>query len=41
MDRLNFQACIDACNACADACDFCSAACLSEKDVAAMARCIA
>lgn len=41
MDQMNFQSCIDACNACADACDFCSAACLKEDDVKAMARCIA
>lgn len=41
MDQLNFQSCIDACNACADACDFCAAACLKEEDVKAMARCIA
>jgi hypothetical protein len=41
MTQLNFQDCIDACNRCADACDHCAASCLLEKDVAAMARCIA
>lgn len=37
---LQFQSCIDACNACADACDNCAAQCLKEADVTAMARCI-
>lgn len=41
MDQDTVQNCIDACNACADACDFCASACLKERDVAAMARCIA
>lgn len=41
MDEMNFQSCIDACNACANACDFCAGACLKEEDVKAMAGCIA
>lgn len=41
MDAMQFQSCIDACNACADACDFCLSSCLKERDVGTMARCIA
>ena len=41
MAQMNFQECIDACNACADTCDYCSTACLAEDDVKMMARCIA
>jgi len=41
MAHLQFQECIDACNACADACDYCATACLAEDDVKMMARCIA
>lgn len=41
MNQMNFQSCIDACNACADACDHCAASCLKEQDVTPMARCIA
>lgn len=41
MDTLDFQSCIDACNACANACDHCAASCLQEEDVKMMARCIA
>jgi len=39
--HLQFQDCIDACNACADACDHCAGACLQEDDVKSMARCVA
>jgi hypothetical protein len=41
MNPQNYQSCIDACNACATACDNCAAACLAERDVKAMAKCIA
>jgi hypothetical protein len=41
MPHQQFQSCIDACNDCAVACDHCAASCLKEKDVQAMARCIA
>lgn len=41
MERPDYAACIEACNACADACDRCASACLGEEDVKMMARCIA
>ena len=41
METMDFQSCIDACNACALACDHCAASCLQEEDVKMMARCIA
>lgn len=41
MPHEQFQSCIDACNGCAVACDRCAASCLKEKDLHAMARCIA
>jgi len=41
METMDFQRCIDACNACAVACDHCAASCLQEEDVKMMARCIA
>ena len=41
MSHEQFKSCIDACNACAMACGHCAASCLEEKDVQAMARCIA
>ena len=41
MPHEQFKSCIDACFACAEACDHCAASCLQEKDVKAMARCIA
>lgn len=41
MPHQKFNACIEACNACAVACNHCAASCLQEKDVKAMARCIA
>lgn len=41
MNAMQFQSCIEACSACADACDFCLSSCLKERDVGAMARCIA
>ena len=41
MPHQQFQSCIDACNDCAVACDHCAASCLKERDVQAMARCIA
>jgi hypothetical protein len=41
VDQMNFQDCIDACEACAAACDRCASACLREEDVKMMAGCIA
>jgi hypothetical protein len=41
VDQMNFQDCIDACEACAAACDRCASACLREEDVKMMAACIA
>ena len=41
MTHESMKSCIEACEACAGACDHCAPACLGEKDVAAMARCIA
>ena len=41
MPHDQFKSCIAACNTCAETCDHCAAACLREKEVQAMARCIA
>ena len=41
MTQHKFNACIEACNACAVACNHCASSCLHEKDVKAMAACIA
>ena len=36
-----FMSCIEACNHCAVECDHCASHCLDEKDIKALARCIA
>ena len=41
MPHDQFKSCIAACNSCAEASDHCAASCLREKEVPALARCIA
>jgi hypothetical protein len=41
MVPIQFQSCMEACDACASACDHCAAACLQEDNVKMMARCVA
>jgi len=37
---MNYQSCIEACEACLRACEICATACLREEDVQMMADCI-
>jgi hypothetical protein len=41
MPHALYASCIRACHECATACDHCAASCLEERDVTAMARCVA
>ena len=41
MPHQQYETCIEACNACAVECEHCASACLQERDVNAMAHCIA